>query len=338
MENYIYWYFKSKIDFSCYVHVCPGIVAISSRSLCQCITILLAPDKWMYAKICCCITMISYNGYHWEENLKFTDDNLIGKGSTSEVFQVTLPDEFGEKVKVAAKRYKGAGSPSNNFIREIGYLKQFQNVDYIIQYLGEIRKYNVVLLEFASSGSLFDYLHCHDKLSLDQASTWSMHAAKAVQYLHKCGTMHGDIKSPNFLITTDNILKICDFGLSVSTASTGPETTTKTGTIRWMAPEVFISHNVCEKSDIYSLSLVFWELHSSEIPFADKESKTQIMWAVGKKQERPPIPDATPESMKLLMKDCWQNDFRQRPDAEEVVRKLFSIRQDKFKTRHTQNY
>ena len=147
-----------------------------------------------------------------------------------------------------------------------------------------------------------------------------------MQYLHRCGTVHGDVKSPNFLITTGNILKICDFGLSVGTTSKGPEATTKTGTIRWMAPEVFINHNVCKQSDIYSLSIVFWELHTSELPFADKSSATQIMWAVDEKDERPPIPDDTPESVKLLIKECWQRDFRQRPyDADDVVRELSTI-------------
>ena len=250
-----------------------------------------------------------------EKDLMFNDDNLIGEGSTSEVFRVR------GRETIVAKRYKGAGIPSD-YIREVGRLKQFKNVDHIIQYLGKMRKHNVIPLEFASGGSLFDYLHRHGKLSLDQTSTWSTHAAKAVQYLHRYGTIHGDIKSPNFLITTGNILKICGFGHSVGTTSTGPEMTNKTGTIRWMAPEVFINHILCKQSDIYSLSIVFWELHSSEIPFANKRSKTQIMWAVGRNHERPPIPDGTPESMKLLMEECWQSDFRQRPDAEEIVTKL----------------
>ena len=250
-----------------------------------------------------------------EKDLVFNDDNLIGEGSSSEVFRIR------GKETIVAKRYKGVRIPSD-YIREVGCLKQFKHADYIIQYFGEMRKHNVILLEFASGGSLFDYLHRHGKLSLDQASTWSTHAAKAVQYLHKYGTIHGDIKSPNFLITNGNILKICDFGHSVGITSSGPEATTKTGTVRWMAPEVFINHTVCKQSDIYSLAIVFWELYSCEIPFANKWSKTQIMWAVGKKGERPPIPDVTPASMKLLMEECWQSDFCQRPDAEEVVTRL----------------
>ena len=268
--------------------------------------------------------IIPFHEHQWEEDLKLNDDNLIGEGSTAEVFQVTLQDHFGENVKVAAKRYKGSDTQSN-YIREITYLKQFQRSAYIIQYLGEIRKYNIILLEFASGGSLFDYLHSNDKLSLDQALTWSAHAAKAVQYLHKCGIVHGDIKSPNFLIAAEKILKLCDFGLSLSAESTNSETTDTIGTTRWMAPEVFKHRKICKKSDIYSLSIVFWELNSSEIPFADKRNKTQIMWAVGHNNERPSIPDDIPESIKLLLRKCWQSDIKQRPDADEVITQLTII-------------
>ena len=58
---------------------------------------------------------------------------------------------------------------------------------------------------------------------LDQTSSWLTHTAKTVQYLHKCG-IHGDLKSTIFLIAAENVLRLCDFFLRLSTESTSSET------------------------------------------------------------------------------------------------------------------
>lgn len=100
-------------------------------------------------------------------------------------------------------------------------------------------------------------------------------AATAVAYLHKRGILHRDLKSPNFLIVKGE-LKVADFGMSAaiqiasSSLVSSKRKTESVGSARWLAPETTARKPVfSQKSDIFSLGLVMWEIQSRELPFAE---------------------------------------------------------------------
>jgi serine/threonine protein kinase len=136
--------------------------------------------------------------------------------------------------------------------------------------------------------------------------------ADGIQYLHRSGILHRDIKSLNVLLSADGRAKLCDFGLATLRTLT---TTTATasgrqalGTYAWCAPEIIISgvkHN--EKSDVYSLGIIMWELLTCDVPFGDCDL-AQIT-ALLRNSDRPdipqPLPSGFPPAYIELMKRCW---------------------------------
>ncbi len=149
---------------------------------------------------------------------------------------------------------------------------------------------------------------------------WTKEAAEGIRYLHQQKTAHKDVKSSNFLISSDDVLKLCDFG-TVGNVDNTMKTEHRKGTVRWMAPEVIEKEIRSTKSDVYSYGIVTWEICSREVPFAKLQTRKEIMDAVieGK---RPKIPRNCPNILRKIMESCWQEDYQDRPTMDEVVEML----------------
>ncbi|RVE57993.1 hypothetical protein OJAV_G00204770 [Oryzias javanicus] len=154
----------------------------------------------------------------------------------------------------------------------------------IIQFYGaivEAPNYGIVT-EYASGGSLYDYLSSEESEEMDigQIMTWAAEIARGMHYLHSeapVKVIHRDLKSRNVVLTADKILKICDFGASKFLTHTTHMSLV--GTFPWMAPEVIQSLPVSETCDTFSYGVVLWEMLTREIPFHGLEG-LQVAWLV----------------------------------------------------------
>jgi serine/threonine protein kinase len=150
-----------------------------------------------------------------------------------------------------------------------------------------------------------------------------LEAASAVAFLHSKGVVHRDVKSPNFLVVKGN-LKITDFGMSaaslasISTRTGGP-LELSVGTTRWAAPEAVAQKTVVnEKSDVYSLGIVLWELAARSLPYRDIPDNFRVLYLVKHENMRPEIPADCPEIFSNIFTRCWDADSCKRPSAHEV--------------------
>ncbi|KAM6934734.1 mitogen-activated protein kinase kinase kinase 20 isoform 1-T1 [Xenentodon cancila] len=202
----------------------------------------------------------------------------------------------------------------------------------IIQFYGavvEAPNYGIVT-EYASRGSLYDYLSSDESEEMDmgQIMTWAAEIAKGMHYLHSeapVKVIHRDLKSRNVVLTTDKILKICDFGASKFLTHTTHMSLV--GTFPWMAPEVIQSLPVSETCDTFSYGVVLWEMLTREIPFKGLEG-LQVAWLVVEKNERLTIPSCCPVSFAELMRKCWATEPRERPMFKQVLSTLESMSKD----------
>ena len=173
---------------------------------------------------------------------------LIGDGSFSKVF---LYQHKKTKIKYAVKKI------NNNF----GILWLF-----IIKY-----KVNMFLiLEYASKGTLFDYIHNKKGLNETEAFYFFIQAVNSISFLHKNKIIHRDIKPENLLINNNNILKLCDFGWSVY-LNNNNKRVTFCGTIEYMAPEIVKNESYDFSIDVWSLGVLLYELIHSHSPFVVKD-------------------------------------------------------------------
>ena len=192
---------------------------------------------------------------------------------------------------------------------------------HIIKLLGVVDdKFDVYLiLELCKGGTLREYLDTHRGTRLGPLFyDWAKQAIRPIDYLKKNNLIHKDIKSPNYLISAGNILKLADFGLAKNVDATISKAT-ETASYRWMAPELLRDNILSPNYDIHAYGIVGWELWTTDIPFEDSKEPVNLIWRICNDNERPPIPDDCPELIANLLRQCWETNWKKRPDTETIL-------------------
>ncbi|XP_073057460.1 serine/threonine/tyrosine-protein kinase HT1-like [Primulina eburnea] len=211
------------------------------------------------------------------------------------------------------------------FSREVSMLSRVKH-DNIIQFIGAIAEPTMMIItELMKGGTLQKYLwsirpNCPDlKLSL----SFALEISRAMEYLHQNRIIHRDLKPSNLLLTEDKRkIKLADFGLAREEAD--DEMTTEAGTYRWMAPEMFSVEalRVGEKKyydhkvDVYSFSMILWELLTNNTPFKGRNN-IMVAYAAAKNQ-RPSI-DKIPAGIVPLLQSCWAENSEDRPEFVQIA-------------------
>ncbi|XP_009590482.1 serine/threonine-protein kinase STY13-like [Nicotiana tomentosiformis] len=210
------------------------------------------------------------------------------------------------------------------FQREVLLLSKVKH-DNIVKFIGASMEPAMMLVtELMRGGTLQKYLwsirpHCPDlKLSL----SFALGISRAMEYLHAIGIIHRDLKPSNLLLTEDKTkVKLADFGLAREEADS--EMTTEAGTYRWMAPEMFsidpikigVKKYYNHKVDVYSFSMVLWELLTNSTPF---KGRSNIMVAYATATKLRPSMDNIPREIEPLLSSCWAEDPADRPEFEQI--------------------
>lgn len=108
-------------------------------------------------------------------------------------------------------------------------------------------------------------------LPIDRVVSIMLKCAIALDYAHHKGVIHRDIKPKNIMLTQENEVKICDFGIALLTEGDDIDTTQVMGTLgspRYMSPEQVTNQGVTNQSDIFSLGVVLYELLTASNPFS----------------------------------------------------------------------
>ncbi|RHZ43767.1 hypothetical protein Glove_856g14 [Diversispora epigaea] len=142
--------------------------------------------------------------------------------------------------------------------------------------------------------------------------------------IHFKNIVHRDLNSGIILYNSRNtIWRISDLGLS------GPvdkPSNSIYGNLPYIAPEVICSEIYSTKSDIYSMGILMWEVITGETPFSDHEfdSDSDFVLAIINGY-RPKIYEYIPHEYLTLMKQCWDANPDNRPDAITIYRKIKSL-------------
>ena len=140
-----------------------------------------------------------------------------------------------------------------------------------------------------------------------------------LQTIHEKDFIHRDFHSGNILIeiigNIDQYL-IGDLGLSQPANKTLSNNEIY-GVIPYIAPEILKGSEFSKESDIYSMSMIMWELTTGCKPFVNIEHDTDFIYDIidGK---RPEFTNDTPEDFANLMKKCWNSDPKKRPSAKKI--------------------
>lgn len=187
-----------------------------------------------------------------------------------------------------------------------------------------------------------------DKLWIERLKV-AKQVADALKYMHSKGFIHRDITPDNIGFTDDDAVKLFDFGLARSIGrdgknddSTGDgcvdgdndqvfDLSSNTGTLRYMSPEVALGKPYGFKVDIYSFSLVMYEILNLTKPFSRLREPTAFTRMVIRDGFRPALDDSLPSTVRNLLKRMWSTDATERPSSNYVVAYLDELMQgDEF--------
>ena len=145
------------------------------------------------------------------------------------------------------------------------------------------------VMEFVEGESLSQLLKRVPKLSVENALKIVHQTAQGLATAHDKGVVHRDIKPGNLMLTPRGQVKIADFGIALATSDFSKKLTSTgefVGTPGYLSPEVCLGKQVDQRSDIFSLGIVLYEMLSGDTPFHD-ESPLGLMLEVVKSE----IPD-----------------------------------------------
>lgn len=167
-----------------------------------------------------------------------------------------------------------------------------------------------IVMEYVEGITLKDFIHDNAPLGWKRSVKIAMEIGKALEEAHKKHIVHRDIKPQNIIVTKMGAIKVTDFGIArAATASTISVDNDVLGSVHYISPEQARGGYVDEKSDIYSLGVVLYEMLTGHVPF-DADTPVAIAMKhieetpVSPLEEQPDIPQSVADiTNKAMAKD-----------------------------------
>ena len=215
----------------------------------------------------------------------------IGTGASGNVY---LAEDVTLRRKVAVKLLHPALADDPSFLKrfqaEARAVAQLTHPHIVsVHDWGELADGPYLVLEYLAGGNLRHVLDSGSLLSPSQAAALGIQAARGLDFAHRRGLVHRDVKPANLLFDGDGNLKIGDFGLAraLAEASWTEPTGAVVGSARYASPEQASGGSLDGKADVYSLALVLVEAVTGEVPFAADTTVATLMGRVGAELSAP---------------------------------------------------
>ncbi|MHB8670222.1 MAG: serine/threonine-protein kinase, partial [Acidimicrobiales bacterium] len=252
----------------------------------------------------------------------------VGMGASATVF---LADDVRLRRRVAIKLLHPALAGDQGFLRRfeaearVAASLSHPNVMAVHDW-GEDDGSPFLVSEYLGGGSLRRLLDGGHRLTPSQALLVGLQAARGLEYAHRRGLVHRDVKPANLLFDEEGRLRIGDFGLAraLAEAAWTEPMGAVLGTARYAAPEQVRGAVVDGRADVYALAVVLVEAVTGKVPFA-ADSTVATLFA------RLDAPLAVPDALgplRPIVEAAGRTDPSERPDAGEVAAALDRIARD----------
>ncbi|MBZ0170994.1 MAG: serine/threonine protein kinase, partial [Phycisphaerales bacterium] len=198
-----------------------------------------------------------------------------------------------------------------------------------------------IAMEYVKGTNLKQLLQRPDPFPIEFLVDVVSQVAEALDYAHSRGVVHRDVKPANILITTDNKVKITDFGIARLDTSNLTMEGQLLGTPNYMAPEQIQGKDVDHRADIFSLGVVFYEMLTRRKPFQG-ENLTAVTHKIVYEPFTPPeqiVREVSGELSAVLYRCLEKDPNRRYPRAADVakdLRQVLAARQELEDTSATQ--
>ncbi|XP_075657165.1 mitogen-activated protein kinase kinase kinase ANP1-like [Castanea sativa] len=209
---------------------------------------------------------------------------------------------------------------------EVKLLKNLSHPN-IVRYLGTVREEETlnILLEFVPGGSISSLLGKFGSFPEAVIRTYTKQLLLGLEYLHRNGIMHRDIKGANILVDNKGCIKLADFGASKQVVELATVSGAKSmkGTPYWMAPEVILQTGHSFSADIWSVGCTVIEMATGKPPWSQQYQEVAALFYIGTTKSHPPIPEHLSVEAKDFLLKCLQKEPNLRPAASELLQHPF---------------
>jgi len=254
----------------------------------------------------------------------------LGKGGMGKVYRV---EDAKTKEEIALKLIKPEIASDkktiDRFRNELTTARKIRHKNICGMYdLDEDRGVYYITMEYVLGQNLKGLIRQTGKLAISTVISIAKQICEGLSEAHKLGVVHRDIKPNNIMIDKGGNARIMDFGIARSLETKGiTGAGVMIGTPEYMSPEQVEGKEVDQRSDIYSLGVILYEMVTGKLPF---EGDTPLSIAMKHKSEPPPNPKELnvqiPEDLSNLILSCMEKDKEKRyQTAEELLSELTKI-------------
>ncbi len=255
----------------------------------------------------------------------------IGIGGMANVYKARdLIDDIIVAVKILKDEY----------VQSEEFLRRFRNEAKAIAGLSHpniVKVYDVIyhedvpaiIMEYIDGITLKEYIEREGVLKWKEALHYVVQILRALQHAHDKGIVHRDIKPQNIMLLMDGTIKVMDFGIArFARFETKTISGKVIGSVHYISPEQACGDATDQKTDIYSVGVMLFEMLTGRLPFEADAAVSVAMMQVSKAPMRPrEINDTIPEGLEEIILKAMQKDTHQRyQSAAEMLRDI-----DEFK-------
>jgi serine/threonine protein kinase/tetratricopeptide (TPR) repeat protein len=248
---------------------------------------------------------------------------LLGEGGMGAVYKAR-DRELDRFVALKLIRPELASNPAilARFKQELLLAHQVTHKNVIRIYdLSEADGVRFITMEFIEGVDLRRLLLDHGKLAPAEAVDLIRQVCFALYAAHSVGVIHRDLKPQNIMQDKQGRILVMDFGLARSVGSEGmTQTGALVGTMEYMSPEQAMGSELDQKSDIFALGLIFFELLTAKMPY---KADTALASLLKRNQERAiPAVDmdpSIPKGLSDIVGKCLERDLKERYQSVQDI-------------------
>ncbi len=252
---------------------------------------------------------------------------LIGVGGMADVYKAT--DILEDRV-VAVKILKNEFADNEDFVR------RFRNESKAIAVLshpnivkifdvGFTDKIQFIVMEYIDGITLKEFMEQQGVIKWKDCIHFIIQILRALQHAHDRGIVHRDIKPQNIMLFPDGTIKVMDFGIARFAREEGKTISDKAiGSVHYISPEQARGDVTDEKSDIYSVGVMMYEMLTGVKPF-DGDNPVSVALMHMQNEARPlrAVNDSVPEGLEEIVMRAMQKEASKRyQSASEMIKDI----------------
>ncbi len=262
---------------------------------------------------------------------------IIGVGGMAVVYKAY---DNVENRMVAVKILK------EEFVTNQEFLRRFKNESKAIAMLSHPNIVNVydvsfgdliqyIVMEYIEGITLKEFIEREGSLRWTDAVHFTIQILKGLQHAHDKGIVHRDVKPQNIMVLEDGTIKVTDFGIARFARNDQRTITDKAiGSVHYISPEQARGEKTDEKTDIYSVGVMLYEMLTGKLPF---QAESAVSVAIMQLQRDPQLPTeingSIPQGLEQITMHAMQKSPERRyQSASEILCDLSAFRKDPSST------